>query len=274
MKKLLFIFFLGALISCEDNTNSIESIDASNENSSELNYSKPTGFSINNPDNPYDIVGQLHNDVLNEHLTNTQGNNLDIEDVKISVKGICLDNQSYLNLLGEDDIIELDSEIIDKALLDYENNFSNIIEDDITLGKQGTNELKKLLNYVMNFNGSYYDYYGDLFVFEENILKNKELSSEDKAVILMSSSTARYSFDLWFERQVKSVNIDYNTPVTYGRKEGGGFLNVIIIVGADVIGGAIGAATAGSATFGTGAAAGAVVVGGTASGIAAAVVLP
>ena len=259
MKKMkTFILLLSiALIACEsDSSYSLNGIENSTDDSN-LALKHPTGFSVENPSNPYDFVGQIHNEILNEYIFNVEIKDTTIVGIKNSAKEIALNNENFLEILGDDDFVDMDDNFISAGIADYQNNFSNVI-DSLSTGESGKTRLRELLNYVMNFEGTYYEYYDGLFYFEDEILADNKLNVEEKEMILAATSTARYSFDFWFEFiKLDAGGFDYDEVINPTSKNSKG-IGILIIVGCDVLG------AAGGLIFGGGVP-GAVAIGSTAS---------
>jgi len=237
-KMLMVLFLMLLIVSCNENNDTLINNEHNSDNFN-LDKTHPVGFSIDNSNNIYDYVGVLHNEILGEHMLQTEGRNLTIEEIKASIESIAMNNQDFVNILGEDDFLVTDNNLINDAIKDYENNYFNLI-DSTSLGLDGKNKLKSLLTYIDTFEGTYYDYVDGLKEFEESIILDNKLSVEEKGVVLMTSSTARHSFDFWFEfLRNNGVDIDYDEPIQ--EKSGKGFFGqLLIIVGGDAIGAGLG----------------------------------
>lgn len=238
--KTLILLLSIALIACEsDSSYSSNGIENSTVDSN-LSSKHSIGFSIENPSNPYDFVGQIHNEILNEYIFNVEIKDTTIVGIKNSAKEIALRNKKFLRILGDDDFVNMDDNFINSGIADYQNNFSNVI-DSLSTGKNGKIGLIKLLTYVMDFEGTYYEYYDGLFYFEDEILADNNLSVEEKEMILAATSTARYSFDFWFEFiKLNDGGFAYDEVINPSSRGSKG-IGILIIVGCDVLGAGAGA---------------------------------
>lgn len=234
MKTIIILALLSSVVltSCNED----KSLPLTNENDFEvndLNFNRPDGFSIENSNNPFDFIGQIHNEILNEYKYR-KVKDTSIAEIKESVKEIALDNKNFLSILGNNEYLVVDDSLIYAGIADYQNNFSTVI-DSLPTSIKSKNGLKGLLNFVMTFEGSYYEYYSEIFLLEETVLGNKSLNLKEKEIILSAVATARYSFDYWFESlKVDGIGLAYDEDINLaGRGKG---LGILIIVGCDALG--------------------------------------
>lgn len=184
--------------------------------------------------NPFDDVGYLHNIFVSE-IYPTIPYGVKTEDVL----DIC-SNYFFDNGYDTTNMRSIVYSIINNIDNFY---FGNINELNIAEGSKDL--LKKLFidfaSMVVNQNITDYSVYKEFITnFERDIITDKIFIAEnDKAVVLSTTSTLRYSLYYWIN------NNDYNNS-----KKAPGWLKALVIVGADALGGAIGTAIGASGPAG------------------------
>ncbi|WP_127340168.1 hypothetical protein [Flavobacterium cupreum] len=161
-----------------------------------------------NPENPaniYDIAGKIHNDILDVYLTGTYSCNT-ISQVSQKVDSISILNSDYLNLETHlpIDFQEI-QEIIDNPQIKLEQAIAN---SSMTNGAKISlsNFMASMLLWETN---DYAVIHESITTFEASVISNTEFSTEDKRIILTTSSIARYSSYYAIERKDK----DWDTSV-------------------------------------------------------------
>ncbi len=156
------------------------------------------GSAQENSKNQYDYAGKLHNDILTQVLKTKGTGNLSVNEVCNLVDKFGGSNSEYQELTGSS-YETIDSKEVSVLLEDSSSNFDNVINKS-SISNNAKNQIISLRNYILSIektNDSYSDVYNYIVKFEDSILNNKELSTEDKKNILSLSSTARYSAYFW-----------------------------------------------------------------------------
>ncbi|TDP00303.1 hypothetical protein [Flavobacterium sp. 245] len=210
MKNLLvmLVIIVSLLVSCTN-----ENIDENTtlvENSLSKKKSNHSGKMIQttspeNPDNPYDIAGKIHNDILDSYLTASYPFTTMIQ-ISHTVDSISALNNDFTNLqatlpLNFGEI----QETVDSPQLKLEQAIAN---------SGMTNAAKICLadfmaSIVLWETGEYEVIHPSIISFETSVINNTQFTNEDKRIILTTSSIARYS--IYYAKEIKDK--DWETSV-------------------------------------------------------------
>ncbi|MBG6129765.1 hypothetical protein IWQ47_000933 [Aquimarina sp. EL_43] len=243
--KIIITLLLGFLLfSCteENNTdlqkNEIENVLDSSKNA--LKYCNGSEDSKN----PYNYVGEIHNEIVNAFVINHSNEKLDVDEIVAVVENLANVNQNFLRIKDEE-YTPVDSSIILKGANDFENNFHTII-NSLDLSSQAKDKLVTVVDYL--FDKAYSsrepnleDVQKNLIKFENDILSNKGFNELEKRTILSAISTARYSTCYWYN-YYGAIKVADNS-ITKKRKWW-----QWLIVGVADVGGAIAGSAGGPAT--------------------------
>lgn len=210
MKNLLvmLVIIFSLLVSCTN-----ENIDEKTtlvENSLSKTKPRHSGKMIQttspeNPDNPYDIAGKIHNDILDSYLTASYPFTT-IVQISHKVDSISALNNDFTNLettlpLNFGEIQEtyntpqrkLEQAIANSGMTNAAKICLANFMDSIALGETGEYELL----------------HPSIISFETSVISNTQFTAEDKRIILTTSSIVRYSIYYKKERKDK----DWETSV-------------------------------------------------------------
>lgn len=158
-----------------------------------------------NPQNPIDIAGKIHNDILDAYLSaNYQFNTIE----QISQK---IDSISGLNI----DYKNLEANVTPKfyEIQNITDNPQDALEMAISGSMMASNAQSCLSNFIVSLNvweTNEYDFiYRHIVSFENSVINNPQFNSREKNIILTTSSIARYS--LFYSRKRKDK--DWETSV-------------------------------------------------------------
>ncbi|OJW80300.1 MAG: hypothetical protein BGO69_05580 [Bacteroidetes bacterium 46-16] len=201
MKRQLFM--LAAIIisfaACKkDNTQKNEqSSDATNSVSAAR--SSVTASDAANPLNPYDSMGYWHNEIVAYIQGCRPG--IDSPDVITSTQCVL---RFYREKKGEDipaSLFETVSQTVDKSSNDMEGLITSCPYEEPV--KEALRTLMQMLKQLSDSDSDYATIKASIMAFEERIMQNSQIAEEGKAVILRTTSVARYSVFYW---------INYNKP--------------------------------------------------------------
>ena len=156
-----------------------------------------------NPTNPYDYVGQLHNQIVQQALLierkNSESTADDVENIALSNGLFSKQFPSYSKNSG------IINGFIKQGVNDYNNNFRSTI-NGLNISTDAKGYAQNLVDYMftsgMSSNPSSYSEFNSYVIkLEQDILSNSKLTEFDKQVILCGTSTARYSGSLWSQKQ-------------------------------------------------------------------------
>jgi len=195
----------------------------------ERTESKSISASPYNENNPYDSIGIIHNIILSKVMDNANSS-YTISDYYNSTK-VQLDlyypEQIPKDFFTESDVLSI--------LDDRDNYYSNVV-NDLDLDNVVKEELSNILNIIKNFGEGNIDDYNylkeEIISYENSIINNTTINSENKQYILSFSSIARHSSYFW-------VMDAPPTQTVLGKNR---WWKFIVVIGADVIGAAGGAA--------------------------------
>lgn len=160
------------------------------------------GFSGNaqqNNQNEFDYVGKIHNEIVNQFLVNYDSS-LSIQQICAKVQSIANENQSYLALKES----TINYHLIENSKDDFTNNFRNVI-NSTNASTHAKQEMQVLIDYMFELGfatqkPTFDNFYSYVVAFESKIKKDTKLNNADKKLILSSTSTARYSGYLWYNK--------------------------------------------------------------------------
>ncbi len=206
--KIILTLFFGLLIfSCsednnnpEDNSNNPEAVNQLNTISNSARKAVNYCSLIADSKNPYNYVGKIHNEILNEFVLNYSGKRLSVDEIVSAVEAIANKNVNFLNIKDEESPVD-PSDIL-KGIDDFGNNFHNII-NDLKLSEQAKKELKVIADYLFDSayserEPSFDSVQKDLLQFEKDALENRDYNKLERKTILSAISTAKYSTCYWY----------------------------------------------------------------------------
>jgi len=172
-----------------------------------------TGLYPENSKNIYDAAGQLHNDILEAYLsqqkvsTTTAGTISQVEDIaNVNAEFLLLKPSTYASpsVLRIDNIL---NNVVTPADV--------IANSSMSMGAKTS--LTTFLNSLMAYRDQQKDYdfiYQFIIDYEMAIIDNASLSSNDKRVILITTSISRYGFD--FAKRHRRKPRDRDWEISWG----------------------------------------------------------
>lgn len=180
------------MVSCTSEENAEDLITYKNNN-----FQKTTKILLSpeNTSNPYDSVGRLHNEVLEIYLA-TKSDSISTEDIMAQVQAIAC--SSTINIVQDcGSLFAYDA--INTIVANPQNGATTIIENSV-LSSQGKANLTAFMNSLLTITTEpYEDNYEFIILYESGILASTLLNSEDKRIILTTSSIVRYS--IYYEKK-------------------------------------------------------------------------
>lgn len=164
-----------------------------------------------NPGNPYNFVGQIHNEILVQYLDKYQNEGTKDMDVVVErVNEIASSNELLIKHLNGH-VPKADTGFLMDGYRDFDNRFKNVIANT-KVSREAQRQLSQLVNYMIDkaegeAEPSYEEVDAYLAKFERNLIKGSErYSKEDQEVLFSAVSTARHSSNLWYNHyMVKSA---------------------------------------------------------------------
>lgn len=211
----LCILSISFLFSCSE-TSDVEVLNSSRV---DLSYSNKLSDSTSlispfNPSNSYDYVGQLHYELYLEYYAQ-QNDSLSLSKVITKVEVLANQNatfESYFetpyhfygvaevsNLLACDTLC-IDTVLANSILSDVAKNKMKIFLTDFNFHFEKSFESDPILEYV--------------FLFEEQIINANNLLDSDKAILLSTTSIARFSAYESKRRPKKNTDPDWDSLIT------------------------------------------------------------
>jgi hypothetical protein len=191
------------IVSCNTDTiDNIESIDSKISNKeSEKSARLVQNMTPENPANIYDFAGKLHNDILDAYLSGNYQYNT-IGQISQQIETIAAQNNDLMlltsgtnlspNLIVIQEIINNPQSKLDQTILNS------------TMTIAAKDNLSNFMNDILLWeNDSYEEIYQYIISFESTVIANQAFNSEDKRIILTTSSIARYSTYYALERKDK-----------------------------------------------------------------------
>lgn len=197
-----------------------------------------------NMNNPYNYVGQIHNEILGEYWANFGADtSRNIEVILGRINSICESNDNFLERI-DTNYQQISTEKILAGVEDFDNHFSNLI-DNLNVTLTAKSKLQQLVDYFFTKSeqttfptlNEVDDY---LSSFEDEIIET-EYNTTDKKMLLCAATVARYSSCFWYHHF--DVENQQDVVVAGKRK----WWQWLIVVGSDLIGGAVGAIPAAGA---------------------------
>ncbi|MBU0941519.1 MAG: hypothetical protein KKD36_08815 [Bacteroidetes bacterium] len=194
------------IVSCtNDSINDTERIEnkVANKKSGKLNRTMQN-LSPENSANEYDIAGKLHNDILEIYLTDNYQYTT-IAEVNQRIKSIVAANTS-LSALNLDANSAVDLEEINEIITNPQSKLQGTIANSslTTIAKLS---LSNFMNTVTTLeNEEYESIYQTIVSYESYVITDPQFTSEDKRIILTTSSLVRYS--LYFAKERKDKDWD------------------------------------------------------------------
>jgi len=187
-----------------------------------------------NPKNPYDNAGKLHNKVISGFIKKYGNKNLTVKETIIKTLEECKKQGIEVNDKNVDEKVFID------LVNDKKYNFVNIVKKS-TLSKKSKSILIKFFNEIGNLkNGSPVDYktvYKKIVEMEQRILDDKSIATNERKILLESMSIARYSLHFWYNY--------YNNPTGSASQAKKKWWRWVVIGLADVAGGILGSSSGG-----------------------------
>lgn len=225
MKTNLFtIFILLLFVACTPNVNDFHSNEIEDEVEIVL-VGKDIEFDFSNTNNPYDFVGDIHNQILQEFMTACDFESASIESISMLIKSITLNNSDYHQRFSDKSYVSLSESQISNGMNDVFNNYSNII-DTLGFSKIGNIVFKDLIKAIHTFEGTASDYYNYIVNLEDTYINSMNLSGDELEVFLAATSVARHSYFFWLIQEKDMNNVIFNS----------GKGSSLFIIGADVFG--------------------------------------
>lgn len=150
---------------------------------------KKSDIGPGNAANPFDIAGSIHNEILETMETNF--NSQSIEEIAILVDSVVVMYPGVVSLSNDSTLTTRLSEIT------WIVNNNNAIDEVLRVSTLGVNARTSLLTFVDSLllatDDPYIDIHSMIVFYEASILTNSALTSNDKRIILTTTSVARYS---------------------------------------------------------------------------------
>lgn len=166
---------------------------------------KTSGIGPDNPANPFDIAGSIHNEIL-ETLNETNFSSQSIEDITILIDSV---SAVYPELVALSSYSTLSTRLSEITWIvnDYD-----AIDDVLMASTLGVSAKTSFLTFVnslpLTANDPYEDIHSMIVSYEEDVLANTGFTADDKRILLTTTSVVRYS--AYRERKDK----DWETSVT------------------------------------------------------------
>lgn len=179
-----------------------------------------------NPENPYDYIGKIHNEILHEFRTKHKKPNMSIEETYAVFNDLVSQNLTArkYNIIIDNSKADKSIQLLKNGETHFKNNFKDLTGtlDVSTLAKE---EISKVFTFIfktaLDKNMNFQDFHHYSINEEKRILSSR-LSDYEKNMLLGSYSTARYSYEFW----TRSEN----------NRKGRGFWGTLAVIGGDVAG--------------------------------------
>lgn len=150
---------------------------------------KKSDIGPDNAANPFDIAGSIHNEILETLETNF--NSQSIEEIAILVDSVAAMYPGVVSLSNDSTLSTRLSEIT------WIVNSNNAIDEVLGASTLGVNARTSLLTFVDSLllatDDPYMDIHSMIVSYEASVLTSSALTSNDKRIILTTTSVARYS---------------------------------------------------------------------------------
>lgn len=163
-----------------------------------------------NPANSYDIVGKLHNDILDSYLNgNYQGNTL--TQISQQIESIATANTDFM-LLNTDGNLTFDLQGIQEIINNPQAELTQAVENAsmTVIAKESLSDF--MSDIQLRKNDPYNDIFQFIVTYELWVSNHLALNNEDKRIMLTTSSIIRYS--LYYSQDGKDD--DWDTSVGHG----------------------------------------------------------
>lgn len=215
------------------------------KNSIENFQSKPECEITVNQDNPYNFVGQIHNEILYDYLVENDDNVENVDSLIFKVEKIAFDNSNFQNY-NNSNYTSPNSAALTYGASDFVNGYSNVI-GNMAISSAAKTKISELVDYFFdkvnnNTEPSYTDVNLFLNNFENSIIVGpNSFTTEEKKVLFSAVATAKYSNCFWYNYlNIASQN---EAKGEGGRK----WFHWLIIGVSDALGGAVAAIPAAGA---------------------------
>jgi hypothetical protein len=152
---------------------------------------KKSGIGPDNSANPFDNAGSIHNKIL-DILDETNFNSHSIEGIAILIDSVSAVYPPELVLLSSNP--PLSNKLSEITWIINHNDAINDVLTQSTLGESAKTSLLTFVNsLLLTTDDSYEDIHSMIVSYEAGILTNTEFASNDKRIILTTTSVARYS---------------------------------------------------------------------------------
>jgi len=187
-----------------------------------------------NPANPYDYVGKIHNQIVEEFLDKYAGVEMTTKEVFLATEEIAKKNKDVISRGIK--IESTNPAVLDELLRDLDNDLKNVVAG-LNISAAGKVKVQSFLDYLIEIGTNstvptYASIHSYVINFEREVQADTRLTEKDKMVIFSGTSTARYSAKLWTEKRGTSSR----TTSADGRKWWGH----VLVIGSDIGGAFIG----------------------------------
>lgn len=206
LKVWLVILPLFTIACSDEYTGEITETAHMTESAKRLTVSaKRLGIGPDNPANPFDMAGSIHNEILGT-LDETTFSSQSIEDITILIDSV---SAVYPELVPLSSYSTLSTRLSEITWI--VNNY-DAINDVLVASTLGVSAKTSFLTFVNSLaliaNNPYEDIHSMIVSYEESILTNTGFTTDDKRILLTTTSVVRYS--AYRERKDK----DWETSVT------------------------------------------------------------
>lgn len=246
--KIAIVFILGiVLYACSKDNDTFKGEEG------DLNRPAPTYFRVEScfveSDNPYNYYGTIHNEVIQQFVTEYPKGIRDLKDLSRTIDAMVLNNDNYREMFGTKNA-PINSELLQEGMRDFDNNFHNMIEK-LDVSNLTKDKLKELCDFMIaeanaEVEPDYNRFDSQLANFERRIMESRDFDQEETRILLSSTSVARNSSCFW-QNYYNSRHVARDGEAKGGRK----WWQWAIVGVADVAGTFLG----GGANVGTGIAA-------------------
>lgn len=194
-----------ALLSCEKEETAIKDV-STKSSSMESSVKSKQNFdkSLNNFENPYEFVGEIHNIVLDDVISHPNFPWMNVDDKALIISARLMQELSQRGLSADQKNHVLDTEmreIVNKMPND-EVLWTKMIDESEKMGKAIVQNIKtELKNY--NSHKNYGLTIANLKQLEKNVNFNNAISSDDKTFYLSLLALGRNTFSFW---RLKYIN--------------------------------------------------------------------
>lgn len=154
-----------------------------------------------NPTNNYDFAGQIHNEILDVYLAGNY-QHYTIAQISQQIELIAVQNNNLTSLnVGAN--LPANAILIQEIIDNPQTKLDQIIANS-AMTVAAKNSLSSFMNDILLWqNLSYEEIYESIITYESTVIANPAFTSEDKRIILTTSSIVRYSTYYDLERKDK-----------------------------------------------------------------------